>query len=119
LHIVTNDTASIDSRCGDRSEHLLDEAVGALDLIRDFDVGHRGWSSSGGSPCLSAICWHTLAISVPHFEHDAPDVEPDRKVTARRTPRRQARQMRQHGASDAVDQCIDIRPAHQFAPLLH
>src|SRR6478735_136931 len=25
---------SINNRCGDRSEHLLDEAVGALDLIR-------------------------------------------------------------------------------------
>jgi hypothetical protein len=30
-----------------------------------------------------------------------------------------AAQMRQHGASDAVDQCIHIRPAHQLALLLH
>ena len=29
------------------------------------------------------------------------------------------RQMRQHGASDAVDQCIDIDPPHQLAPFLH
>jgi hypothetical protein len=37
------------NRCGDRSEHLLDEAVGALDLIRDFGVGHHGSWASGGS----------------------------------------------------------------------
>ena len=44
----------IDSRCSDRVAQSLDEAVGALDLFRDFgvghfSVGHHGWSSSGGS----------------------------------------------------------------------
>jgi hypothetical protein len=29
---------------------LLDEAVGALDLLTDFDIGHHAPSSSGGSP---------------------------------------------------------------------
>ena len=54
-----------------------------------------------------------------HLEHDLLDAAPDRKITTRRTPRRQARQVRQHGASDLVDQGIGIVPADKFAPLLH
>jgi hypothetical protein len=53
-----------------------------------------------------------------HLEHDPLDAAPDRKITTRRTPRRQARQCRQGDTGNVVDQCIDIRPAHQFALLL-
>src|SRR6478672_9931740 len=53
-----------------------------------------------------------------HLEHDTLDAASDRKITARRAPRRQARQCGQRDASDAVDQFIDIHPEHQFALLL-
>jgi hypothetical protein len=43
---------------------LLDEAVGALDLIRDFGVGRHAPSCNRGSPYSSASCCAMLAISV-------------------------------------------------------
>jgi hypothetical protein len=39
----------INDRCSDRLARLPDEAVGAVDLIRDFRVGHHA-SSSRSSP---------------------------------------------------------------------
>jgi len=60
-----------------------------------------------------------LCSLIPGLEHDPLDAAPDRKIATRRATRRQARQMRQRDTGNAVDQCIDIRPAHQFALLLH
>jgi len=53
-----------------------------------------------------------------HLEHDPLDAAPDRKITTRRTPRRQDRQGGQGDAADAVDQFVDIIPAYQLALLL-
>jgi hypothetical protein len=49
-----------------------------------------------------------------HFKHDPLDGAPGRKITAWRTPCRQARQGGQRDTGNAVDQLINIRPAHQF-----
>ena len=54
-----------------------------------------------------------------HLEHDPLDAAADRKITTRRTARRQARQCRQGDTGNAIDQCIDIRLSHQLLPLLH
>ena len=64
-------------------------------------------SLSGGSLHSSAA---------PDLHHDRVDVAPDHHVA--RATRRHARQMRQHGASDLVDQFIDRVTPHQGALLL-
>jgi hypothetical protein len=38
----------INDRCNARLAQLPDEVIGAVDLIRDYRVGHHGSSSSGG-----------------------------------------------------------------------
>jgi hypothetical protein len=53
----------------------------------------------------------------PDLRHDRIDVAPPQHVAT--ATRVHAAQMRQHGSSDLVDQCIDIDPAHQFALLVH
>ena len=71
---------------------------------------------------LAALVGHLLAdvgYLGAHLEHDPLDAAPDRKITTRRTTRRQARQCCQGDTGNAVDQCIDIRLPHQLPPLLH
>ena len=70
---------------------------------------------------FTALIGHLLADGGDlgaHLEHDALDGAPDRKITTRRAPRRQARQCGQGDTGNAVDQCIDIGTAHQGALLL-
>jgi hypothetical protein len=101
------------------------------DEDRDLDRGHRPHRSlrciHSCSSCvviqwrLAAFVGHLLAdvgYLGAHLEQDALDAAPDRKITTRRAACRQARQVRQRDTGNAVDQCIDIRPAHQFVPLL-
>jgi hypothetical protein len=73
------------------------------------------YSSSGGSPHLSAISRQTLAIAARTSNTTPLDAAPDREIATRRTARRQAGEggQRDPGIS------IDIGPAHQFALLLH
>ena len=54
-----------------------------------------------------------------NFKHDPLDAPPRRKITARHTPRRQARQDCQRDTRNAVDEGINVRPAHEFVPFLH
>ena len=71
---------------------------------------------------LPALVRHLLANGSDlgaDLKYDPLDAAPHRETTTRRTPRRQARQGGQGDTSDAVDQRIDIAPAHQLALLLH
>jgi hypothetical protein len=66
---------------------------------------------------LTVLVGHLLAdvgYLRAHLEHDLLDAAPDRKITSRRAARRQARQCRQGDTGNAVDQCIDVRPASEL-----
>src|ERR1700736_2537525 len=59
---------------------------------------------------LAALVSHLLAnvgYLGAHLEYDPLDVAPDRKITSRRAPRRQAGQGGQGDTGNAVDQFID------------
>jgi hypothetical protein len=75
----------------------MKRSVGAVGLLTDFGVGHL-------------VGHHHLLAHVrdlgAHLEHDPLGAASDRKITARRAPRRQARQCGQGDTGNAVDQRV-------------
>jgi len=69
---------------------------------------------------LAALCGHSGfgVRGVAHLEHDL-DAAPGGKIATRRAACGQAGQGGRGDTGNAVDQCIDIGPAHQLALLLH
>jgi hypothetical protein len=62
----------INDRCSDRLAQLPDEAVGAVDLIREFRVGHHGSSSSGPRRVESCLAQRIHFVSCVTANRCAP-----------------------------------------------